>query len=433
MGKQVAGMSRHGSLFRVAAVVSFWALAVALAPPLAAADQVRDRAAGASADGTPRTLDDVFAAVAVQVPGFAGVAVDERSGRLLVSMAEPSGSVGQAQRALVAELGEPRVARLAAVRVDVEYDFLELKRWYDRMSPAVLALPGVVVTDIDERLNRLRVGVIDPRTHGGEVRALSRRLGVPPEVLVVEQHGPVRFASSLRNAHRPMVGGLQIEFGVSLCTLGFIADRQGVRGFVTNSHCTIVQGGVEGTSYTQGNLVAGFETVDPEYFTGSGCPAGRECRWSDSAFANIFLAQESWRGRVARPAAGSTAWNGVSTFRIRAEGNPLNGATVDKVGRTTGLTSGTVQNTCVTVNVVGDPFTFFCQALATYRLDRGDSGSPVLERDFGTSSDRTLVGITWGSVVGGPNDGWAIFSPLQNVQRFDELGPMATCDVAFTC
>ncbi|MGH3645986.1 MAG: hypothetical protein ACRDTM_02235 [Micromonosporaceae bacterium] len=203
---------------------------MALAPPLAAADQA-DRPAAVGGSVAPQTLDEVFAAVAAEVSGFAGVVVDERNRRLLVSMAaDSSGSVGQAQRALAQELQDPRVARLHAVRVDVSYDFVGLKRWYDRMSPVVLALPGVVVTDIDERSNRLRVGVIDPGRHAAEVRAMARELGVPPEVLVVEQHGPVRFASSLRNAHRPMVGGLQIESLIFICTLGFIADRQGTRG-----------------------------------------------------------------------------------------------------------------------------------------------------------------------------------------------------------
>ncbi|MGH3645987.1 MAG: hypothetical protein ACRDTM_02240 [Micromonosporaceae bacterium] len=202
---------------------------------------------------------------------------------------------------------------------------------------------------------------------------------------------------------------------------------------MTNSHCTNEQGGVEGTSFTQGNLVAGFETVDPELFTGAGCPAGRRCRWSDAAFANIYPAQESWRGRVAHAASGSPAWNGTSTFRIRAEADPLNGETVEKVGRTSGYTRGTVQSTCANYNVVDTNITMLCQARATYRSDPGDSGSPVLGPEYGTSSDRTLKGISWGIVVSGTGTGEGVFSPLRNVQMFAELGPMATCDVAFSC
>ena len=47
----------------------------------------------------------------------------------------------------------------------------------------------------------------------------------------------------LRSRRRPLRGGLQINFGGFLCTLGFIAVRNGVNGYVTNSHCTQLREG----------------------------------------------------------------------------------------------------------------------------------------------------------------------------------------------
>ncbi len=64
---------------------------------------------------------------------------------------------------------------------------------------------------------------------------------------------------------------VQIAYGNSLCTLGFHVSRDFSPGFVTNSHCSNVQGGVEGTEYFQPTVTAanfiGTEVMDPPYAT----------------------------------------------------------------------------------------------------------------------------------------------------------------------
>jgi hypothetical protein len=65
-------------------------------------------------------------------------------------------------------------------------------------------------------------------------------LGIPEAAVVI------RFAATLRDQVRPIVGGLQINSPGFLCTLGFNAVRAAQNTFITNSHCTNKQGGTEG-------------------------------------------------------------------------------------------------------------------------------------------------------------------------------------------
>jgi hypothetical protein len=195
---------------------------------------------------------------------------------------------------------------------------------------------------------------------------------------------------------------------------------------VTNSHCTNTQGGVEGTVYHQPSASGttnriGQEIADPTYFTGGSCPSGRRCRFSDSSFARVphpsGPAVATALGTIARPAVGSFTWNGVDTFTITAEAAPVVGQSVTKVGRTTGRTSGTVQQTCANFNVSGTTITQLCQSRASFASAGGDSGSAVFR--ITALPNVTLVGIHWGS--GG------VFSPITGIQMSGELGSVTTC------
>jgi hypothetical protein len=234
---------------------------------------------------------------------------------------------------------------------------------------------------------------------------------------------------------------LQISFlrGAStfLCTLGFNAIRAGITSAVTNSHCTATQGGVEGTIFHQATIAAananriGLETADPNYFVGGACPVGRRCRYSDSSAMRVphplGPAVTTSRGRIARPALGAFAWNGVNTFRIVSElaGNAIIGELLTKVGRTSGRTQGRVTASCVNVNQSGTLFTMLCQDQASYGGQPGDSGSPVFRIiNAPAANDVRLYGINWGSTT---------YSPMRNIQRATELGALTTCAVGFAC
>jgi hypothetical protein len=375
------------------------------------------------------TSDDRLAAVAKQVPGFGGMFYDQ-GGTLQVYM---SGQKGPAPVALMSLLDEVitrevgRGERLSGNGLEIlegRYDFLDLYSWQGQMSPAVLALPGVVFTDIDEKANRLRIGIADTPGLTEEVEKYLSELNVPREAVLISETKPV--FPELRNVRRPLRGGLQINFGNFLCTLGFIAVRQGVTGFVTNSHCTTTQGGNQGTVYHQPSASGttnrvGQEIADPTYFTGGSCPSGKQCRFSDSSFARVphpsGPAVATALGTIARPPVGSFTWNGTDIFQITGEAAPVVGQAVTKVGRTTGRTSGTIQQTCANFNVAGSTITQLCQSQASYSSSGGDSGSPVFR--ITTLPNVILVGIHWGS--GGA------FSPITGIQMSGELGAINTC------
>jgi hypothetical protein len=381
------------------------------------------------------TLDDRFAAVARQVPGFGGMFFD-RDGTLQVYLLGQKDPVDAAFMAfldnvITTEIG--RGNRLSQSGVEVregQYDFLDLHRWRQQVSPSVLALPEVVFTDIDEATNRLRIGITDSPGMTETVEEYLAKLGVPREAVLISKTEPVW--PQLRSVRRPLRGGFQINFGGSLCTLGFIAVRQGITGFVTASHCTNTQGGVEGTVYHQPTASGttnrvGEEIADPTYFTGGACPSGRRCRFSDSSFARVphpsGPAVTTALGIIARPPDFGWGWNGISIYQIIGEGPPLViGQVVEKVGRTTGRTGGGVQQTCADFNQNGSNITQLCQYRASYADQPGDSGSAVFTVQIirGDPVWRArLRGIHWGS--GG------VFSPIENIQMAGELGPLNPC------
>jgi hypothetical protein len=406
-------------------------------------------------DGPEVTLDDRFAMVAQQIPGFGGLFYDENgqltmyvsAGELNAPQADQEALRVASSAVLANVLGaDERATAADQLRiVPGQYSFVELQQWHDRMSADVLATPGVVFTDIDEASNRLRIGV-DAAQQQSVVEQQLAALGVPREAVVLEVTEPIQPAAhTLRSRVRPLVGGLQIRFTNGFCTLGFITTRAGVQGMLTNSHCTNVQGGVEGTVYHQHDVAGvvnriGLETRDPLYFVGGVCPAGRRCRYSDSAFARVAHpfgpAVAVTRGFIARPAAlGSLNISHVAPrYRIVAEtAFPIVGETLNKVGRTTGWSQGRVIATCQRTNVNGTNITLLCQDRVRARVGPGDSGSPVFRiTNAPAVRDVRLYGILWGGNQSGTE---FVFSAMgaTNVQRASEMGPLTTCAPGFGC
>jgi hypothetical protein len=239
----------------------------------------------------PLSVDESFAAVASRIPAFAGAYIDWRARSLHIRMTDPGPGAALAKQALIDVTGNPVLSRLTPVAREADYGFAQLKTWYDRLAPSVLTMRGTVFTDIDERQNRLVVGVERPARQGVGVVNELRALGIPREAVIIERARPDRRqqCQNLRSRCRPLVGGLQIDDGSdAVCTLGFVARRAGLNGFVTNAHCTPVVGNVDGTVFAQPTFAVanrvGTETADPAFGTPPGCPPAKMCRFSDSAF-----------------------------------------------------------------------------------------------------------------------------------------------------
>jgi hypothetical protein len=389
-----------------------------------------DTASGPDLAPTQGSADDP-ASLARGVPGFGGFFIDAQ-GAPTVYLREPS-QRGRAEQALAPYL---RAQGFGAGRLKVlkgDYDWAQLEGWFTGASAAALAVRGAVFVDADEASNRVRIGV-EPGA-GGRVRAALAKLRMPDAAVIVEERAPVTFAvaqgprpkakpgsgQSLQGTTRPIIGGVQINFPGFLCTLGFNVSG----AFVTNSHCTTTQGGTEGTRYWQPTQTASptqvaTEAADPQYSTNlQGCPTGRVCRRSDAsraAYVNGF--NQFTIGRIARTNRPGRSLTIVGDFRITAEGSVVVGNVVNKVGRTTGWSLGSVTNTCVNTNVSGTNITQICQNFVSATVGSGDSGSPIFRIISG--NDVRLVGILWG----GSGSQSFVFSPLSQVEQ--ELGALAT-------
>ncbi len=375
------------------------------------------------------SIDDLLSAVARQIPAFGGMYVGAK-GELEIYLVDTR-QLAAAETAIASVFGRDRFDMSTARARLAQYAFADLKGWHDRHRLSTLAIRGVVATSIHKSSNRLRVAVATTDVTRAVQTALANA-GVPAAAVEIVVMKPISQWDSLLDRRRPLLGGLEV--GGSGCTLGFLATLQGQAGFVTCSHCTNVQGGVEGTVLHQPTISGddnriGIETADPAYFSGSGCPSGRQCRFSDAAFF-ARRGGPSQSTPLATAAFGHLA-DADSALDILAELQivgravaPVDGELIAKVGRTSGTTTGLIADTCMDLNTNGTNFTLLCQDLVTQtgstRGGPGDSGSAVFSESATPISSlppATLYGLVWGG-----NDTSFGFSPISAIQQ--ELGPL---------
>jgi hypothetical protein len=290
----------------------------------------------------------------------------------------------------------------------------------------VMATQGTVFGGRDQDAGILVFGVENDGAARGVRNALTR-LGIPATEYDIQVTDPIHFMSdNLRSEHRPVVAGIQLHWSGYVCTLGFNVDHAGGRSFITNSHCTDKQGTTGNTQYNQPTRTVSpdpiaFEADDPAYWKGDKCSRGKNCRYSDAARA-LYVADVKNQARIAKTTginSGSLVVDGHFSITGQDDNNTTFSGTMQKVGRTTGWTSGNVSDTCVTVNVSGSNIQLLCQTIVRNPgvriVQGGDSGSPV----FTGSSNVTLQGILWGGNSAGD---LFVFSPFKSIQ--DELGAM---------
>ncbi len=305
-----------------------------------------------------------------------------------------------------------------------------LGAWFGPAAAAVLALPRTVFADNDEKAGKLVFGVEDASAIA-EVRATLARLGVPSADYSVEITPPVHAMATLRDRFRPTQAGSQIHFFLYVCTMGFNVSHGGGRSFITNSHCTERQGGVEGTQYFQplnsvDPTVIATEADDPEYFRGGACPLGAKCRYSDASRALYSSGVPSVQGEILKTSGPNNRdLNVAGVFTITSQDTETTsfpiGMVVNKVGRTTGWTQGEVTRTCVHTGVFGSNTVLLCQTFVSNPagaavVGGGDSGSGVFS--IRGRDNVRLLGILWG----GSGSTTFVFSPLKAIQ--DELGAL---------
>ncbi len=382
------------------------------------------------------SLDMIFLRVALSAPTFAGAVFDAEGVlhvRILgVPELEPSTRSTILEKLEALEIldktGDSK-KRVVFEEAKSEYSWFEILDYRAGMRD-VLALPDVTYLDADESCGCVSVGIANESVRKS-VDEFVARAGVPPKAVQTVIAPYYERYQAVTDTFRPMVGGTQIKndagpfafIGFSdICTMTAVALRSGIAGIVTNSHCTRVQGGVEATSFYQNGRTpfsldyVAHESADPPWTMSAGCPTGRLCRRSDSAFAVIDIGNQNGSlGVVARPTSLCTvgpcpttmpsATSAIALTGLSAP--PLVGAFVTKVGRTTGWTGGLVTATCIDTPQLGSVFTVLCQTAAALTSAGGDSGAPMLVVAGTPPTTGTLVGSMWG---GSP--GSTVFSPI---------------------
>ena len=453
------------NLILMMALVSFTISLAAQQPKHA---QAQDQSSHAS---TVTTINDIFAEVGSRVPGFGGMFVDEDKDTLYVYLVPGEiGDVAQVDQAITDVFGSARPPGRQVEVLEGRYTFLQLKAWLDGMTPRILSMPGTVLTSIDQGKNRLRVGV-ETLALAPAVEAELAAMGIPLEAVNIEQANPAKFpetlpnqdlpaalkqlapaAMTLRDKFRPVVGGLQIKISTTMrdasakkCTLGFLATRNNVPGFVINSHCVfggpVMSNKVYQPAVSKTTQV-GEVTLDPPAFKNNQdpkCPPLKVCRYSDSAFVKLDNPDDGMLGFIAQPELKSEEWDGVKTFRIVDRAVSTKGLKVTRVSSQSGRWEGEVVDPCENQKSNTDNITYLCQTIvaSAHDVDAGDSGSPVFTINTPPAAedkviDVKLLGILWGTVSG--DDAMWIVSPIQNIEMpKTELGPLKVCDPKVGC
>lgn len=371
--------------------------------------------------------DAAHLALSARLPALAGVYFEEgvTHVRLRSDASDQDRQLGLAlevRMAPLAQRAEEGHGRFPVLSPEVPsqaaFTFVQLAGFRDGLL-SILSEPHVNYLDIDERTNQVVVGISEGGD-GAAMRRFAEARGVPLEALTLRPSKAFHQFATLQSEIRPVRGGMRIELnGGGFCSLGYAVfhNVRGETGFITNSHCTNINGGTEGTLFGQPNQGVfglsriGVEQIDPFYFSNrSGCPPGRRCRFSDSAYARFNdPAAQARRGFVAAPTTFcslptiSCTLNLPSTSsEMRVTGStgfPMLGSTFDKVGQATGWTFGQTTQTCFTVNIMNlstgqdTGKTLICQDAVAAGAATGDSGAPVFEWHGSTI---LATGLLWG-------------------------------------
>lgn len=138
-----------------------------------------------------KTMDDQFSMVANRVPTFGGAYFDG-SGALVILLTAPSEEAGRQSRDALVEIMGDEFAVERYTIVEARYSFTDLKRWYEAAVRDIsLVAPDLVSTDIDEKSNRIKIGLEDPDRYRAAVEAKLIRLGIPQDAVLIEKSSPI--------------------------------------------------------------------------------------------------------------------------------------------------------------------------------------------------------------------------------------------------
>jgi hypothetical protein len=349
--------------------------------------------------------DELEAAIADRVPGFAGIVyrkdgkggIDEN--RPIARMAARSGLFdGNVLKADWRRIDSPAANGVKRLAADVssqaaQWDSRELLT-YKKAAFALASTNGLMSAWIDREANRVEL-VYNRKLDAAGVQALSGRLeaaGVQMAAVVLRPGEPMsaqaQIGVSVQNQQQPLSGGSQFQFNTTRggfnCSVGVPATLNGTLGFVTASHCSerVYDQSVSTDTFapTLSSTFLGTESFDPQNFSCS-LPDSLGCRESDAMFVEAAAGADSVElGRILLTNVGSLTVTGTINV-IGHSKYPAVGKQVSKTGRTTGTRSATIARVCQDTLVNAGYGTY--GALCSIEVDNpsfsagGDSGSAI--------------------------------------------------------
>lgn len=350
----------------------------------------------------PRTVDEAFAAIESELPGFSGYFFDT-DGRLNVFFTEPQQVNADQVSARLISAGyiQSEDTAKGIVLLDSKYPWSTLRAWKDNLNKLFLKNElGVTTLDANEKVQSIDIGVesLTPEVRNEITRILAQD-GIPAEVVQIVETGPIILESHGVSVS-PRKGGIEIGFGTSsACTNGFIVnDSGGARRSVTAGHCEVVVD-TAGDEVYRNPAASGSTTVGTE--TANTNLAGP--RYSDTLMWTPASGITTSLGKICKNTSCSTEYTITGTKNF-----PAVGEAVCKYGRSTHETCGTI--TATDVDVTHPNYSqLWAQTQASYSSSSGDSGSPVYKK--GTDPNVTLYGLHWGQTQSGVR----LFSPFNGI------------------
>jgi hypothetical protein len=325
----------------------------------------------------------------------------------------------------------------ASVRL-ATFSFAQLLSWKRSSAPEWLSNGDVMSVDIDERKNKIVVGVRFEKSKADVARILASA-GAAVDAYEVNLEAPTRQARQATNLYsrqRPLTAGFVGNYPPKNCPITATAFRGFEMLLLTNAHCTAQSYFLDGGPVSQGDAVSfGNEVSDPGTY---GCGTffrPRRCRRADIAAYSVagispqpgdtltfqlgLIARTQYVSNGLTLTPGSLEIDPVRPYwYIQAERTSvLQGMTLHKVGGATGWTYGDVFGTCVDVRDDVTQVFIVCSDRANLFVNAGDSGSPVFIIN-------DAVGVTFVGAVWGGNGLAGTFSSLGQIKQ--DLGNVRT-------
>ena len=128
---------------------------------------------------------DPMARIAERVPGFGGAFRDPDQNIVYIYLQDAS-MQEEAERALNEEFGPDFLSGREVRVLKGEYSMDHLNAWYRTVSGVVWHIPGLAWTDLDERKNRIEIGMYPMRGGREEMEAAIATVNVPRGAIVIE-------------------------------------------------------------------------------------------------------------------------------------------------------------------------------------------------------------------------------------------------------